>query len=690
MRPARRGRLAAGAVGVVLTAGLGVAVPIAEASPVARSATAAGTTAATVSGAARGATAAASGAASLEGTLAGLSPGQRTRVVVTLKDRADLSTRPRARRRERLRTVVTRLKDTAVGSQVRLRGRLRTLRRRGEVTSVTPLWVTNAVSVTGTARAVREIARRREVASVVPDPVVVEPAAASAVTAEANIAATGAPELWASGQTGQGVVVATLDTGVDVSNPDLAASWRGGANSWYDPYNEHADAPVDVDGHGTATTGVVVGDQDGGTSYGMAPGARWIAARVFDDRGMTSATAIHQAFQWVIDPDRDPSTPDAPQVVNGSWALGTGPSCDLSFQPDVRALTAAGIVPVFAAGNFGPGSSTSASPANYPESFSVGAVDGADTGWAYASRGPSDCGGRTRVFPDVVAPGVRVLAADRLGSFTELSGTSIAAPHVAGALALLRGARPGMTGATVESALTSTARDLGAAGPDDRYGFGRVDVAAANAWAATAPDYSLAISPTATSTDAGEDASFDITVVPVNGFDGETTLALDGLPAGAGTTSFSPATVGPAGWTSTLTVSTAAELAGGSYPVTVTATGGGLTRSATAVLTVTAAPAPDFTVAASPSVVKVRRGKVAKYTVTLGSVDGFTEPVTLAASGLPKRTRSRFTTNPAPAPGLVTWKVRTRSRTPRGTYPLHLTATGGGVAHDVTVTLVVR
>ena len=174
----------------------------------------------------------------------------------------------------------------------------------------------------------------------------------------------------------------------------------------------------------------------------MAPGATLIAARVFDDRGATTATAMHLAFQWLLDPDHDPATADAPRVVNASWALGAGPSCNLAFQPDVRALRAAGILPVFSAGNFGPTAATSASPANYPESLSVGAVGATDTVWAYSSAGPSTCGGRTRVFPDLVAPGVSVLSADLFGGFQYLTGTSVAAPHVAGAAALLLGAHP--------------------------------------------------------------------------------------------------------------------------------------------------------------------------------------------------------------------------------------------------------
>ena len=379
----------------------------------------------------------------LQEALARTAGSGMTDVLVTLRGRPDLSGLAGTGHPQRLREVLRRLQAGTMASQAPLRARLRVLAAHGEVADVTPLWVTNAVSLTATAAAIAELAARPDVESVILDTVTVRTVAGSA---EPNIATVGAPQLWDAGQTGQGVVVATLDTGVDTANPDLAARWRGGPDSWFDPYGQHPDAPVDLDGHGTATMGAIVGADGAGTSYGMAPGATWIAARIFDDRGGASTTAIHEAFQWVLDPDHDPATADAPQVVNGSWVLGTGPSCDLTFQADVQALRAAGIVPVFAAGNFGPYAASSASPANYPESLSVGAVTSSDAVWAYTSAGPSTCGGRSRVFPDLVAPGVSVLSADRYDGYTYLSGTSIAAPHVAGALALLLGAQPGAAG----------------------------------------------------------------------------------------------------------------------------------------------------------------------------------------------------------------------------------------------------
>ena len=605
--------------------------------------------------------------------------------MVTLRDAPDLRGLGTLGRTQRLSTVVRRLRAHADTAQASLRRRLRAMEASGEVTAQTPLWVANAVAVRATPRAVRELAARPDVASVTPDAITVVP---TALPVEPNIGAVHAPDLWAAGQTGQGVVVATLDTGVDLSNPDLAARWRGGTNSWYDPYGQHPAGPVDLDGHGTASAGLVVGGSDGGSSYGMAPGATLIAARVFDDRGATTATAMHLAFQWLLDPDHDPATADAPRVVNASWALGAGPSCNLAFQPDVRALRAAGILPVFSAGNFGPTAATSASPANYPESLSVGAVSASDTIWAYSSAGPSTCGGRTRVFPDLVAPGVSVLSADLFGSFQYLTGTSVAAPHVAGAAALLLGAHPTLSVASVESALTGGAVDLGAAGPDERYGNGRLDVVAADARAATAPpDFTVAAGTTTLSAVAGGSASTALTVAPANGFADPTTLSVQGLPAGT-SAAVTPSVLGPGAWGATLKVTTTSAAASGSHPFTVTASGGGLTRSVAATLVVTAA---DFSVTASPSRVPVTRGGSASTSVVVGANGALTAPVALSTPTLlPVGMSVAWTGNPVIAPGSATLRFSVTSRVRTGTYPVVVTGSSGGRTHTVTVSLLVR
>ena len=338
------------------------------------------------------------------------------------------------------------------------------------------LWIANAVSVTATRPVIDALAARPDVAAVTPDAIDLVP---STSTTGPNLTAMRVPEVWSRGDTGTGVVVATLDTGVDGTHPDLGPRWRGGTDSWFDPYGQHPDAPVDFSGHGTGTLGALVGGDASGTSLGVAPGARWIAARVFDDRGAATTTAVHQAFEWLLDPDHDPTTSDAPQVVNASWSIGSAPGCDLTFQPDVQALTAAGILPVFAAGNFGSAAGSSVSPANYPQSLAVGALTGAGAVLGTSSRGPSTCGGRTGPYPDVAAPGQDIATTDRYDLYQVASGTSMAAPQVAGTLALLLSAHPGLTAAQQRELVTSTAVDLGPPGVDPDTGHGLVDALAA-------------------------------------------------------------------------------------------------------------------------------------------------------------------------------------------------------------------
>lgn len=519
---------------------------------------------------------------------------EMTTVVVTLRDGADLDTVRGRTRGARLRGTIEALQATAASSQADIRSTLRLRSRQGSVASFTPLWVANAISVTATADVIAELANSPSVRTVQPDRIDLVPSAAPATATQAALRA---PAVWDLGNTGQGVVVANLDSGVDGSHPDLAPRWRGGTNSWFDPYGQHG-TPTDLTGHGTGTMGVMVGGDVSGASIGTAPGARWIAARVFNDAGAATATAVHQAFQWVLDPDHDPATADAPRVVNGSWSLGTGPGCDLTFQPDIQALRAAGILPVFAAGNFGPATSSSVSPANYPESLSVGAVSGSNLVSSLSSRGPSSCGGRTRAFPDVVAPGVGVYTADRYGGYQTLSGTSASAPHAAGVLALLLSAVPGLTADEQQAALVGTAHDLGIVGPDNTYGAGLVDASAAHQAVLSTPpkpDFSVTVTPPSVTVAAGDLASYAVQVSPVNGFAQDVTLSLSGLNGTEATWAASPALLTGGAGSSVLVVDTSPTIAPGAHVLTVSATGAGVTRTATIELVATAPPPPPPT-----------------------------------------------------------------------------------------------
>jgi hypothetical protein len=345
-----------------------------------------------------------------------------------------------------------------------------------------------------------------------------------AAAPEWNVAAVQAPALWEMGFTGQEVVVATLDTGVDPLHADLAGRWRGGSNSWFDPYLG-TDTPYDKDGHGTAVMGLLVGGDAGGTAIGVAPGARWIAAKIFNDATPSTATfsAIHQAYQWLLDPDGDPATDDAPAVVNNSWGLTGVNVCSTEFAADVAALRAAGILTVFSAGNAGPGPATSVSPANNPGSLAVGMVDQSFTIDPSSSRGPSACDGS--IYPELAAPGVAVKTADLTAgafplSYTTVTGTSFAAPQAAGVLALLLGAFPGKAPADLEAALFGSAADLGPPGPDNAYGHGLVDALAAFQLLDADPDLTVV-----DSIPPDDDRRLDFgSVPPAAGAEGEVTL----------------------------------------------------------------------------------------------------------------------------------------------------------------------
>jgi serine protease AprX len=234
----------------------------------------------------------------------------------------------------------------------------------------------------------------------------------------------------------------------------------------------------------------------------VAPQARWIAARIFDDAGVASLSGIHRALQWVVDPDGDPTTDDAADIVAASWGYTDRVNeCYLEFEPDLAALRAAQIATVFAAGNAGPYADSSISPANNPSAFAGGAIDETLTVIASSGRGTNAC--TSAIFPELVAPGANVRTTDRtLGglfpeSYVVVTGTSFAAPHVAGAMALLRGANPTATVVQLEEALTATAVDLLPAGADNASGFGLPDLVAANARLAR-----LVAMPTCTDVDA--------------------------------------------------------------------------------------------------------------------------------------------------------------------------------------------
>ena len=412
--------------------------------------------------------------------LASLPPGGTASVIVELDDQADphAAAAGHRTRRAKARAVVDALRDKAARTQGPIRALLAREQAAGRARRVVPLWVVNGLAVTATDPVIRALAARPEVREVRLDRTVPRPAPlpAAAVPAAAisewNVDQIRAPEVWSidPAYAGVGSVVGSFDTGVDGTHPDLAPRYRGDdTTSWFDPYGEHA-SPFDADGHGTHTTGTAVGGDAGGTNIGVAPGAVWIAAKAWDDNGVGLVSAFHQIFQWFLAPGGDPA--NAPDVVNMSWAFAEA-GCLTDFLADVQAFRAAGIFPSFAAGNGGPLPGSVSSPGAYPGSFAVGATDIFDDVPYFSGRGPSPCDGGIK--PNVGAPGDAITSSVPWG-YDTFSGTSMAAPHVAGAVAVLRAINPALTVEELEGLLGQGAIDLGPAGPDDDYGAGRLDL----------------------------------------------------------------------------------------------------------------------------------------------------------------------------------------------------------------------
>jgi subtilisin family serine protease len=276
------------------------------------------------------------------------------------------------------------------------------------------------------------------------------------------------PAAWQSGARGKGVTVAIVDSGVDPRTTSVAQGYRGRAGDWFDPYGERT-SPTDFEGHGTYVAGLLVGDVVGASMAspsavptGIAPESKWIAARIFDDGGRGSLSAIQRIYQWLLDPDGKPETPDAPDIVNNSWGLpATVGRCDTSMARAIEALRAADIHVVFAAGNDGPNENTSLSPANNPGVISVGALVSKGEASRRSSRGPSSCdGARNTPYPTVWTAGERLPALDRMslsaGVLSSADGSSFAAASISGALAVLRSATPEATSQAVEEALLNS------------------------------------------------------------------------------------------------------------------------------------------------------------------------------------------------------------------------------------------
>ena len=422
-------------------------------------------------------------------------------VVVHLSQKADLAAIYAKEWNARGKLVVNALQATAGQSQPAVLSLLQANERLGKVSDVEPLWICNCIVAAADEDTLSALASRADVKSIVanqPMKVDLEPAypapAGPETAVEWNISLIGADSVWADfGITGQGITVGNMDTGVQWDHPALKNKYRGWDGNtashdynWFDATSAHSRVPVDRGGHGTHTTGTIVGDDGGANQTGVAPGANWIMAAIIDN-GDAWVAAAHRGFQWMIAPtDLDGKNPEPdlrPAVVNNSWGCNrfvAGCSSEEEFRDDVDAWIAAGIFPEFSAGNEGPGAQSMRWPGGYAESFSTGATNRQDTIAAFSSRGPGQDG---TTKPEVVAPGDQVRSSFPGSTYFVMSGTSMAGPHVVGLVALLLQANSDLTDDDLANIIEGTAVQKGDPIPNNTYGWGRIDAYSAVSYA---------------------------------------------------------------------------------------------------------------------------------------------------------------------------------------------------------------
>ncbi len=462
-------------------------------------------------------------------------PITNTRFLVHLGAVADLKTILPQRfgsQLERRTAVFNALLDTAQATQGPLKALLDTRMSRGNVASYQPFYIFNGFVVEGDLDTIVELAQRDDVARIVANyplvplwnddegTIVPSSGPRDMDPDNWNIDLVDAERVWDElGITGEGAVVANIDTGVDWDHPALQSKYRGynaggpGIHvhdyNWFDPDFDlypggdlgpsRTTEPFDNGAHGTHTMGTMVGDGGTpGTQVGIAPGAQWVAIsmnELYIADSVADDIMGYKAFQWMLCPTdltgalATADCSKAPDVVNSSW--GSANPADDTFRPAIQALRAAGVAPVFAAGNPSAGPGSIGAPGNIPESITVGATDSDDNVAYFSGRGPSFYEGEQK--PEISAPGVSVRSTVPGSGYANYSGTSMAAPHVAGLIALMVSADIGdgfrdLNVDELEDFMEHTAVDLGNPGPDDDYGYGRINAYDAVRWANSAGD----------------------------------------------------------------------------------------------------------------------------------------------------------------------------------------------------------
>lgn len=392
------------------------------------------------------------------------------------------------------------------------------------VTDLKSYWSFNGFSCSASTEVIAQLAERKDVALIIPDemrPMVPMNEKVHPATAKADawhVDRVNAPAVWnynGTGYTGNGIIVGLIDTGVNYNHIDIANSMWDGGNEFphhgYDIFNQDND-PMDDQGHGTHTAGIIAGQGNAGTQTGVAPGAKIMAIKILSAEGDGEATHLIQGVEFALEHGAD--------ILSLSLSdVGAGPCY---YYRDVFATCLdAGVAAAIACGNEGqtqytyPVPFNISAPGNCPPPWlhpdqqieggltsviSVGATDSNDEHCGFSSIGPStwtsgpnvgsyndypyengDASQPGLIRPDISAPGENITSLNYLttNNYIEMDGTSMATPCVAGVLAMLLEANPDLTPAELDSIIELTSTRVGNTMKNNRVGAGRIDALAA-------------------------------------------------------------------------------------------------------------------------------------------------------------------------------------------------------------------
>ncbi|MCK4350934.1 MAG: S8 family serine peptidase, partial [Candidatus Krumholzibacteria bacterium] len=430
--------------------------------------------------------------------LSAAKPDDFVTAIVRMSDRADIRAFSGNRQ-----AVFSELRRTSGRSQEAMVRFLEGPDSRAHVRLFKRFWLDNIVLVRAKPHVISRLAERPDVEEVFENfTVTLPPRQENPDRTDLDLAQTqlwdsidkiGAKQVWTSyGISGSGVVIGGIDTGVDITHPDISGkmvttdpvdlTYPGGWAEFDAEGNMvSGSVPHDTDGHGMHTSGTMIGGNASGFDIGVAPGAQLMHALVLPG-GTGTFAQVTGGMEWIIDPDDNPATDDGCRVVNMS--LGASGTYTAMIAP-VDNMIAANVFPAISIGNSGPGSGTTGSPGNVPSAFGVGYTDSMDVIANLSSRGPVTWDYPpyvgTYIKPDITSPGVKIYSSvpgatwEWHGVGWDWSGTSMAAPHTAGTAALMFQANPMLDVELAKQLIALTAIDLGVPGKDNTYGWGRIN-----------------------------------------------------------------------------------------------------------------------------------------------------------------------------------------------------------------------